>query len=139
MTQTGTLCAIKGRGGPNVGPLTEPTPTGPVASHTGFVLASHVVRHRLTLDFSGVGKLCEMPVHPLSRSVPESMVERSIWSGPPARFLVHNPGGTVGLQISLMTSTSVFGLPLLFALILATSFPGFFVPFLFTLMRPELA
>src|ERR1051326_1678438 len=131
MTHTGTLCAINGRGGPNVSPLTEPAPTGPFASHTGFVLASHVLRHRFTPDCGGVGKLCEMPVHPLSRPVPESMVGGSSSSGPPAGFLGHV---TVvgGMHISPMLSTSFFGLPVLDAFTWRTT-PGFVLPFFITL------
>src|SRR5207237_10523885 len=96
MTQTGTPCAMRGSGGPNVGPLIVPAPTGAQASQRGFVLASHVLRHRFTADRGGVGKLCEIPVQPLSRSLPVSAVRRSSSSGPPALFALQGFGQLAG-------------------------------------------
>src|SRR5437016_1228747 len=135
MTHTGTDCAISGSGGPKVAPLSEPAPVSPLASHTGLVLASHPVRQSFTLERGGVGKLCEMPVHPLSRSLPASAVERSISSGPPWGFF---PQATLimppGLQWRMSLSGSFFGEPLLVALTRIVAFPVFFLPFFVTLI-----
>src|SRR5712692_5159613 len=125
---------MSGRGGPKVSVLSAPAPVAPVASHTGFVLASHPERQSFTIERGGVGKLCEMPVHPLSRSEPVAALERSISSGPPAVF----PGGRQeapvdggGLQRRTSLSGSAFGGALPFAFTMTTAVPGIFtfVPF----------
>src|SRR5213076_3217360 len=129
MTHTATPCAMSGSGGPNVAPLIELAPTAPMRSQTGFVLASHPERQTLSVARGSTGKLCEMPVHPLSRSVPVSAVERSASSGPPWGFAPHACGGGGGIPtMHLRTSLSVstFGLPLLFATTWMIFFPGWF-------------
>src|SRR5438876_6456746 len=139
MTHTATPCAMSGSGGPNVAPLIELAPTAPMRSQTGFVLASHPERQTLSVARGSTGKLCEMPVHPLSRSVPVSAVERSASSGPPWGFAGHDCNvvvvvPTMHLRTSLSVST--FGLPLLFATTWMIFFPGwfFFLPLSGTVM-----
>src|SRR5439155_11856336 len=115
-------------------------PTAPMTSQTGFVLASHPERQTFSDARGSTGKLCEMPVHPLSRSVPVSAVARSASSGPPWGFMqgivvvVVPPGG--GLHLSISLSVSTFGLPLLFATTWMIFFPGwfFFLPLSGTVM-----
>src|SRR5438876_8217278 len=141
MTHTATPCAMSGSGGPNVAPLIDPAPTAPMMSQTGFVLASHPERQTFSDARGSTGKLCEMPVHPLSRSVPVSAVERSASSGPPWGFMqgivvVVVPPGGGGLHLSTSLSVSTFGLPLLFATTWMIFFPGwfFFLPLSGTVM-----
>src|SRR6266849_4364017 len=127
---------MSGRGGPKVSVLSAPAPVAPVASHTGFVLASHPERQSVTNERGGVGKLCEMPVQPLSRSLPVAPLERSSSSGPPAAFLVVQASGGVpvgGLQCRTSLSGSAFGGALPFAFTMMTAVPGFltFMPFFF--------
>src|SRR5262245_29072642 len=133
MTQTGTLWAISGSGGPKLGPLLL---AGAVASHTGLELASHPLRQSFRNERCGTGKLWEMPVHPLSRSVPDDPVSRHASSGPPLGFglgqsnVLHVPVEVPlgGLQMSFSESLSF--LPLLPAAeTLTVIFPGFFFPF----------
>jgi len=80
MTHTATPCAMSGSGGPNVAPLIDCAPTGPIMSQTGWpgavVPASHPVRQTFSGERGSTGKLCETPVHPLSRSVPLSPTVR---------------------------------------------------------------
>src|SRR5207249_7750017 len=70
VTHTGTFAARSGRGGPNVSVLIEPVPVGPQRPQSGFVVSSHPTRHNFSIEPPTTGKLCDVPVHPLSRSVP---------------------------------------------------------------------
>src|SRR5262249_10108911 len=54
--QTGTPDAMRGMGGPKVGPLTEPSPVGPSPAHEGFTWASQPVRQIVNVVFPGKGK-----------------------------------------------------------------------------------
>src|SRR5947208_1922899 len=126
----------------SVAALIDPAPTAPMRSQTGFVLASHPERQTFSDARGSTGKLCEMPVHPLSRSVPLSAVARSASSGPPWGFtqgivvVVVPPGGGGGLHLSTSLSVSTFGLPLLFATTWRIFIPGwfFFLPLSGTVM-----
>src|SRR5262249_683784 len=70
-TQTGIFAARSGRGAPNVPPLT--TVVWPSSSvHCGFEVAPHPARHTRSSELDTTGKFWLVPVHPLSRSVPES-------------------------------------------------------------------
>src|SRR5690348_7630173 len=120
MTQTGTLDANSGSGAPNVVPLTVLAPVEPVAVHTEFVLASQPLRQNDRLLPWTTGKFCEIPVTPLSRSVPLPEVVRSSCRGPLPGFIAHEastfPAGmvvdVVVLPLNLQISTR-FAWPLL--------------------------
>src|SRR5437870_7851886 len=122
-TQTGTCAARSGSGGPKVTPLSDPAPIGPVAVQFGFVLVSHPLTQRKSCEPGVTGKLCEIPVQPLSRSVHLSATVRIASSGPPWGFF-GQPGSVVvvvpqpvlagfGRQRRISLSTSFLGLALL--------------------------
>src|SRR5262245_58492363 len=79
MTQTGTPDARSGRGAPNVGPFSEPSPVVPLPSHMVSEVPSQLLRQYLRVEPWMVGKLCELPVHPLSRSLPVDGTWSVIW------------------------------------------------------------
>src|SRR5437870_5047450 len=123
MTQTGTCAARSGSGGPKVAPLSDRAPIGPVAVQFGFVLVSHPLMQRKSFEFGVTGKLCEIPLQPLSRSVHLSATVRTASSGPPWGFF-GQPGIVVvvvphpvlagfGRQRRTSLSTSFLGLALL--------------------------
>src|SRR5947207_6436148 len=103
-TQTGTPAATSGSGGPKVSVLIEPAPVGPFAVHGVVPAASHPLRQSLSFEFAGTGKLCDVPVQPLSRSVPWSSVVKIASSGPPAAF-----GGQAASGTALATQAPVGG------------------------------
>src|SRR2546428_246736 len=107
MTHTATPCAMSGSGGPNVAPLIDPAPTAPMTSQTGFVLASHPERQTFSVARGSTGKLCEMPVHPLSRSVPVSAggkPDTSVWLTQSAtEKLQEPPTGAVSVTVTPAT------------------------------------
>src|SRR4029450_11094051 len=103
MTQAGTPEASSGSGAPNVGPLSVPSPVAPVPSHTVSVVPSQLLRPYLRVEPWMIGKLCELPVQPLSRSLPVDGTCRVIWfgklglsvrSGHTAPGVPVDPGGT---------------------------------------------
>src|SRR5262245_3807797 len=113
MTQTGTPPAISGSGGPKNCPFTEPCPVGPFAVHIGFDVLSHPWRQNVVVASLMTGKLCDVPVQPLSRSVPWPRIVNTSWSGPPAVFFGHvgvvGPHGGVahaGLHVRVRMSLS---------------------------------
>src|SRR5262245_62059096 len=81
MTQTGTPEASSGRGAPKVGPLSELSPVVPLPSHSVSEVPSQLLRQYLRVEPWMIGKLCELPVHPLSRSLPVDGTWRVIWFG----------------------------------------------------------
>src|SRR5262245_55870083 len=81
MTQTGTPEARSGRGAPKVGPLSDPSPVVPLPSHSVSPVTSQLLRQYLRVEPWMIGKLCELPVHPLSRSLPVDGTWRVIWFG----------------------------------------------------------
>ena len=86
---------MSGSGGPKVTPLSEPAPVGAVPLQTGFVLSAvHSVRQSFRRASLMTGKLCELPVHPLSRSVPVPRVFSTSSFGPPAGFAGQSVDGT---------------------------------------------
>src|SRR5207249_279452 len=93
-TQTGTPAATSGSGGPKVLVLIEPAPVGPFAVHGVVPAASHPLRQSFSFEFAGTGKLCDVPVQPLSRSVHWSSVVKIASSGPPAVFGGQTASGT---------------------------------------------
>src|SRR5207247_4996112 len=76
-TQTGTLAARSGSGAPNVSPLGVPGPTDACRSQGGVPSGPQLRRHALSVELATTGKLCEMPVQPMSRSVPLLATTRS--------------------------------------------------------------
>src|SRR5262245_42824685 len=90
MTQTGTPEARSGRGAPNVGPFSELSPVVPLPSHSVSEVPSQLLRQYLRVEPWMIGKLCELPVHPLSRSLPVEGTWRVIWFG---RFAPSLRGG----------------------------------------------
>src|SRR4051812_37953528 len=84
-TQTGVPAARSGSGAPNVAPLAVPAPVLPVPVQDGLALASQPARQKFSTELPVIGKLCEMPSHPLSRSppTPSFTVVRMSWLGPP--------------------------------------------------------
>ena len=70
-TQTGTLAASSGRGAPNIRPFSEsvapPAPVVPLAVHSKVVVPSQPERQYFRVEPPMTGKLCEVPVQPLSR------------------------------------------------------------------------
>src|SRR5207244_11297002 len=85
---------MSGSGGPKVTPLIESAPVGAVPLQTGFVVSSHSVRQSFSKASLMTGKLCEVPVHPLSRSVPVPRVFSTSSFGPPAGFAGQSVDGT---------------------------------------------
>src|SRR2546427_8903107 len=83
-TQTGTLAARSGSGAPKVAPLGVPAPTDAVVSQGGVPSGPQVLRHAFSVELPTTGELCDVPVWPLSRSVPLVATTRSISFGPPA-------------------------------------------------------
>src|SRR5262245_4850623 len=77
MTQTGTPVVRSGRGAPKVRPLTTglvavgvPSLVVPVPVQWKFVFPSQPVRQYVSFEPPMTGKLCDVPVQPLSRSLP---------------------------------------------------------------------
>src|SRR5437867_6098380 len=132
-TQTGTCAARSGSGGPKVTPLSDPVPIGPVAVQFGFVLSSHPLMHMKSCEPGVTGKLCDVPVQPLSRSVHLSATVRTTSSGPPWAFFgqrsccsPHPSLVGFGRQRRTRWSTSFLGLAVVVATILKTALPGRF-------------
>src|SRR5688572_23611412 len=138
-TQTATPPATSGSGGPRVGLLNVPGPVMPLMSQSGSLALSQFVRHASTCTSSITGKLNDVPVQPLSRSLPPGSIVVSTRFGlvaSPFVGQVLGPVGSVvlvvlplGRQTSVMASLSVFGLEIEVALILSFSL-AFFGPFL---------
>src|SRR5206468_3413557 len=101
VTQTGTLAASSGRGGPKTSVLSEPAPVGPQMPQSGLVVSSHPTRQNFSCEPPTTGKLCDVPVHPLSRSVPVLATVTSAPLGPPAGF---------GGQVAAVGGTPVHGM-----------------------------
>src|SRR5690349_6479307 len=90
----------------------------------GLLEVSQPDRQKTTLASLMTGKLCDVPVQPLSRSVPWPRTVNVIWSGPPALFLPHvRPPPPVPQLPALLflflrqarTSVSLSGFPDVFA------------------------
>src|SRR5262249_20731353 len=110
-TQTGIFAARSGRGAPDVAPLT----TGVWASssvHCGFEGAPPPAGHPRSSELDTTGKFWLVPVHPLSRSVPESAATSRSSRGPPCGLALQLPPPVLGKHCSLMTSLSFFGFAL---------------------------
>src|SRR5262249_9484613 len=69
-TQTGMLAAMRGRGAPKVGPLRLLSPVVPVPVQVVTLVPSHPLRQYLRVVPPMIGKLCDTPLTPLSRSLP---------------------------------------------------------------------
>src|SRR5215469_359241 len=69
-TQTGTFAASRGRGAPKVAPFRLPAPVAPVPVHSKVLVPSQPLRQYFRVEPSITGKLWDVPVHPLSRSLP---------------------------------------------------------------------
>src|SRR5262249_17964238 len=122
-TQTGMACAMSGSGGPKVRPLMLSGPVGAIASQTGFVVASQPVRHSWSAVRCGKTKLGEVPVQPMSKSVPDAQVRNATSSGPPFEFrgqasldIPHRPPPR-GSHFRITLSTSRPRLPVALAMI----------------------
>src|SRR5215813_11146198 len=89
MTQTGTPEARSGRGAPNVGPFSEPVPVVPLPSHSVSDVPSQLLRQYLRVEPWMIGKLCELPVQPLSRSEPEGVTMKIREPGSPGASRGH--------------------------------------------------
>ncbi len=123
--------------------FTDSAPVAPVAVHTGFVPApSQPERQKVSFESLGIGKLCETPVQPLSRSLPSGLIVTTRVSGPPAGFApqVVGPGPPppvqlgFGWQVSRSMSLSRFGFAGETACRPIFCVRGFFTaPFFFTL------
>ena len=128
VTQTGTLAARSGRGGPNTSVLIEPTPVGPLRVQTGLLVVSQSVRQSFRFEPPTTGKLCDVPVHPLSRSVPLLATVTVAMLPPPAGFAGHFTIVVMGPLVHRSTSVSgsFFGLPSLSATTRIRFTPGLF-------------
>ena len=147
VTHTGTFAARSGKGGPNVSVLIEPVPVGPQRPQSGFVVSSHPTRHNFSIEPPTTGKLCDVPVHPLSRSVPLLATVTSASLGPPAGFGGHvaeetgtlvqgmavggvtapqKVGGVPKIHFRRSVSGSDFGFPSELATARIFIFPGLF-------------
>src|SRR5439155_7813655 len=129
VTQTGTLAARSGRGGPKTSVLIEFTPVGPVMVQTGVAVVSQPLRQSFRFEPPTTGKLCDVPVHPLSRSVPLLATVTVAMLPPPAGFAGH--GGTPPQACPVhfahrrtSVSGSFFGLPSLSATTRSRFTPG---------------
>src|SRR5262249_48242458 len=131
-THTGTPAASSGRGDPKVAAFTTVV-CASSSVHCGLVVLSQPVRQTRSGEFSTTGKLCDEPVVPLSRSVPELAVTRRNSRGPPAGLSLHWPPPLFGTHETLNVSWSVFGLPSTVVFIVSvTSFEGLIEPFFLT-------
>src|SRR5262249_7342816 len=131
-TQTGMPAARRGSGAPNVAPLTAAV-CASSSAHCGFAVAPPPVRHTRSSEFDTMGKLWLVPVHPLSRSVPDAAARSWSSRGPPAGFAGHAPPPVLGMQRILMVSLSFLGLALATAIAVSvTVADGFTLPLLFT-------
>src|SRR5262245_9756427 len=132
-TQTGMFAASSGRGAPNVAPLTTPVWLSS-SEHCGFDVAPHPVRHTRSSELETTGKFWLVPVHPLSRSVPELAADSRSSRGPPAGLALQLPPPVLGRHCTLMTSLSFLGFVLATAIAVSVTFAdGISFPFLFTL------
>src|SRR5688572_2931453 len=123
-TQTGTLDASSGSGAPNVGPLIVPSPTGPFTTQDVSPAVSHSERHTFSEPFGVTAKFCEIPVQPLSRSLPVCAMVILSLSGPPAALSGQiAPSGGVALQTSFTLSVSFRGFVPLGAVPLSFTLP----------------
>src|SRR6185369_10791209 len=115
-TQIGTLLARSGSGAPNVAPVGVPSPVVALKSQTVSLPELQFDRQPSIRPFGTRMKLCELPVQPLSRSVPVvPIVNVSSW-GPPSRFTGQFPwirgqpaSDGFGLQTRISVSTSFVG------------------------------
>src|SRR5439155_9775837 len=92
--------------------------------HDGLAVVSHPLRQMRRTVPKATGKLCAMPVHPLSRSVPTWAMVRANSRGPPFGLAGHS-----GTHRSTRRSTSFLGFALARAVIASLSgFEGFAPP-----------
>src|SRR5262249_34255501 len=119
-TQTGMPAARSGRGAPNVAPLAAAVWTSS-SPHCGFEVAPHPVRQTRRVELDTTGKLWLVPVHPLSRSVPESAATSRSSRGPPCGLALQLPPPVFGTHCSLMTSLSFLCFTLLTAMAVSVS------------------
>src|SRR5215813_6687275 len=107
--------AVKsGSGGPNVPLLKVLGPTFSVLVQSGSSVALQPSRQSCTFEFAWVGKFCDGPLRPLSRSVPALATLRMIsfgWSGP-AELAGQRTTAGARLQRRFSLSASLAGLPL---------------------------
>ncbi len=94
-THTGTPLASSGSGGPKVPPFSEFLPVEPSPVQFGLVVASQPERQKFRLVLLGTRKLCELPVTPLSRSLPLEATRNVSWRGPPSARLAQLASGNV--------------------------------------------
>src|SRR4030095_13307759 len=109
--------ASSGSGAPKVGPLSVPSPVSPLPSHSVSEVPSQLLRQYLSVEPWITGKLCEVPVQPLSRSLPVDGVCSVIWfgklgssvrSGQPLWGSVHWTGSTFANPFALSCSLTFF-------------------------------
>jgi hypothetical protein len=132
-TQTGIFAARSGSGAPNVAPLTTAV-WASSSVHCGFEVAPHPARHTRSSELDTTGKLWLVPVHPLSRSVPELAADSSSSRGPPAGLALQLPPPVLGTHCTLMTFLALLGFALATAMAVSVTLTdGMILPFLFTL------
>src|SRR6186713_3394086 len=97
-TQTGVLLARSGNGAPNVGPFGVPSPTAALKSHSVSLPELQFDRQPSRTPFGTRMKLCELPVQPLSRSVPCWPIVSTSSFGPPSGLAAQVFGRVPPLQ-----------------------------------------
>src|SRR5262245_60428886 len=84
-THTGTPAASSGTGEPKLAPFTTLV-CASSSVHCGLLVLSHPTRQMRSGEFGTTGELCDEPVVPLSRSVPEMAAASRSSRGPPETF-----------------------------------------------------
>src|SRR5262249_14571039 len=81
--------AGSGKGAPKVAPWVAPGPTAPTPVQEGWEPLSQPLRQKSRTELPPIGKLCEPPFQPLSRSPPAPRATVVSFSslGPPAAFV----------------------------------------------------